>query len=95
MLKAQEHAEAGFTWPGRSLRELGPTSGVVDLDLEKFSDRVNDDMLMARVARKVEDKRVLCTMRRFLQAGVMEQGLVSPRREGTPQGGPCRRCCPT
>jgi len=75
VLKAQEHARAGYTW-------------VVDLDLEKFFDRVNHDMLMARVARKVKDKRVLRTIRRFLQAGMMEQGLVSPRQEGTPQGGP-------
>ena len=75
VLRAQEHAQAGYTW-------------VVDLDLEKFFDRVNHDMLMARVARKVKDKRVLRTIRRFLQAGMMEDGLVSPRREGTPQGGP-------
>jgi RNA-directed DNA polymerase len=75
VLQAQEYARQGYQW-------------VVDLDLEKFFDRVNHDMLMARVARKVTDKRVLRTIRRFLQAGVMEQGLVSPRREGTPQGGP-------
>jgi RNA-directed DNA polymerase len=61
---------------------------VVDLDLEKFFDRVNHDILMARLARKLTDQRVLRLIRRYLQAGMMESGLVSPRTEGTPQGGP-------
>src|SRR6201984_2555652 len=63
-------------------------SVVVDLDLEKFFDRVNHDGLMARVAARVTDKRVLKLIRAFLKSGVMEDGLVSPVDEGTPQGGP-------
>ena len=61
---------------------------VVDLDLEKFFDRVNHDVLMTRLARRVKDKRILRLIRRYLQARMMEGGLVSQRREGTPQGGP-------
>ena len=61
---------------------------VVDLDLEKFFDRVNHDVLMARVERKVKDGRVLKLIRRYLEAGLMEGGVASARTEGTPQGGP-------
>jgi RNA-directed DNA polymerase len=73
--RAQEHLAAGYTW-------------VVDLDLEKFFDRVNHDKLMGRLAQRITDKRVLKLIRAFLKAGVMERGLVSPMDEGTPQGGP-------
>jgi RNA-directed DNA polymerase len=61
---------------------------VVDLDLEKFFDRVNHDILMSRVARRIGDKRLLLIIRRFLQAGLMQDGVCVPRDEGTPQGGP-------
>src|SRR3989475_11699339 len=61
---------------------------VVDLDLEKFFDRVNHDQLMAKIAERVSDKRLLKLIRAFLGAGVMEDGLVNPVDEGTPQGGP-------
>jgi RNA-directed DNA polymerase len=60
----------------------------VDLDLEKFFDRVNHDKLMGQIAKRVEDKRLLKLIRVFLNAGVMENGLVGPTVEGTPQGGP-------
>src|SRR5258708_4174819 len=61
---------------------------VVDVDLEKFFDRVNHDILMGLVAKRVADKRILKLIRGFLTAGVLEGGLVSPTEEGTPQGGP-------
>ena len=61
---------------------------VVDLDLEKFFDRVNHDILMSRVARRIGDKRLLLIIRRFLQAGLMQDGVCVARDEGTPQGGP-------
>jgi len=75
VLKAREYASEGRRW-------------VVDMDLEKFFDRVNHDILMARIARRIADKRVLVLIRRYLQAGIMIGGVVSPRTEGTPQGGP-------
>lgn len=61
---------------------------VVDIDLAQFFDRVNHDILMSRVARKIKDKRVLLLIRRYLQAGLFEGGIITPRSEGTPQGGP-------
>lgn len=61
---------------------------VVDVDLEKFFDRVNHDILMDRVARRVKDGRLVRVIRRYLQAGIMDQGVCSERHEGTPQGGP-------
>lgn len=61
---------------------------VVDLDLEKFFDRVNHDRLMMKIAIKVKDKKVLLLIRKYLQSGVMEDGLVKPTSEGAPQGGP-------
>lgn len=73
--RAQQYIAAGHTW-------------VVDFDLEKFFDRVNHDKLMGQIAKRVEDKRLLKLIRAFLNAGVMENGLVSPSVEGTPQGGP-------
>jgi RNA-directed DNA polymerase len=73
--RAREHVAAGYRW-------------VVDMDLEKFFDRVNHDILMSRVARRVKDKRILLLIRRYLQAGLMDGGIVGQRTEGTPQGGP-------
>ena len=75
MERAQEHIRAGFPI-------------VVDLDLEKFFDRVNHDILMGLVAQRVADKRLLKLIRSFLTAGVLDGGLVGPTTEGTPQGGP-------
>jgi RNA-directed DNA polymerase len=61
---------------------------VVDIDLEKFFDRVNHDILMSRIARRIGDKRLLGIIRRFLQAGLMQDGICVAREQGTPQGGP-------
>ena len=61
---------------------------VVDMDLEKFFDRVNHNLLMGKLARKIDDRRVLRLIRRYLEAGMMADGMVSQRTEGTPQGGP-------
>ena len=72
---AQKHIEAGHRW-------------VVDIDLEKFFDRVNHDILMARLARKIRDKTLLRLIRSYLEAGMMNEGIIEPRTEGTPQGGP-------
>src|SRR5271166_881248 len=73
--QAQQYLAEGYRW-------------TVDIDLEKFFDRVNHDILMGRIAKRVSDKRMLKLIRAFLNAGVMENGLVSPTDEGTPQGGP-------
>jgi group II intron reverse transcriptase/maturase len=73
--QARSYVESGRRW-------------VVDMDLEKFFDRVNHDVLMSLLCRKVRDKRVLRLIRLYLQAGVLHGGVVSPSREGTPQGGP-------
>ena len=73
--QAQKYVAQGKRW-------------VVDIDLEKFFDRVNHDMLMARVARRIKDKRILRLIRRYLQAGIMDEGLIKASLEGTPQGGP-------
>jgi RNA-directed DNA polymerase len=73
--QAQQFIAEGYGW-------------CVDLDLEKFFDRVNHDRLMAQIAKRVDDKRLLKVIRAFLNAGVMENGLLSPSVEGTPQGGP-------
>ena len=75
VLAARGHVASGRRW-------------VVDMDLEKFFDRVNHDVLMARLARKVGDKRILALIGRYLRAGSMDGGLVTQRTQGTPQGGP-------
>ena len=61
---------------------------VVDMDVEKFFDRVNHDLLLEKLSKKIEDARVLQLIRRYLEAGMMAEGVTSPRTEGTPQGGP-------
>jgi RNA-directed DNA polymerase len=73
--KAREYVAYGYRW-------------VVDLDLEKFFDRVNHDIVMSRVARKIKDKRLLKLIRLYLQSGLMIDGVVTARESGTPQGGP-------
>lgn len=73
--RAQSYIQAGHRW-------------VVDMDLEKFFDRVNHDILMSRVARRINDKRLLKLIRRYLEAGIMLGGVVEQHREGTPQGSP-------
>lgn len=75
VLQAREYVSDGRRW-------------VVDMDLEKFFDHVNHDLLMSRVGRRVGDRRALAVIRRYLQAGTMAGGVESPRQEGTPQGGP-------
>lgn len=75
IVEAQRYIQAGRRW-------------VVDVDLEKFFDRVNHDVLMGRLARRIEDRRVLGLIRRYLEAGVLLHGVVMERSEGTPQGGP-------
>jgi RNA-directed DNA polymerase len=73
--QAQKYIAEGYSW-------------CVDLDLEKFFDRVNHDKLMGQIAKRVQDKRLLKLIRAMLNAGVMENGLEKPSEEGTPQGGP-------
>ena len=75
VLRARDHIRSGYRW-------------VVDVDLEKFFDRVNHDILMSLLARRIADKRILRLIRRYLQAGIMSDGVVSPRTSGTPQGSP-------
>jgi len=75
LAQAREYVAAGREW-------------VVDLDLEKFFDRVNHDLLMGRLAKGIGDKRLLGLLRRYLEAGVLLEGVVREREEGTPQGGP-------
>ncbi|MBW8831001.1 MAG: group II intron reverse transcriptase/maturase [Burkholderiales bacterium] len=75
VLEAQQYVQAGY-------------ETVVDVDLEKFFDRVNHDILMDRLAKRIADKRVLRLIRRYLQAGILAHGVCSERFEGTPQGGP-------
>ena len=73
--RAQKYLKAGYSW-------------VVDIDLEKFFDRVDHDKLMGKVSKRITDPRVLCLIRSYLKAGVMEDGALHETVEGTPQGGP-------
>ena len=75
VLRMGDYVDEGYEW-------------IVDCDLAKFFDEVQHDVLMSRVARRIQDKRILRTIRRYLQAGLMLGGLVSQRVKGTPQGGP-------
>jgi RNA-directed DNA polymerase len=75
VVTGREHVASGLRW-------------VVDLDLEKFFDRVNHDILMSRMARRIRDKRLLKLLRGFLEAGMLVEGVVQEHGEGTPQGGP-------
>lgn len=75
VLEAQQYIQSGKQW-------------VVDVDLEKFFDRVNHDVLMGKLQNRIEDQRVLWIIRRYLEAGIMADGVVTERYEGTPQGGP-------
>ncbi len=75
VVRAQRYMQEGRRW-------------VVDVDLEKFFDRVNHDVLMGRLAKRIEDARLLGLIRRYLEAGIMANGVVMERHEGTPQGGP-------
>lgn len=79
--KARDYYDEGYTQ-------------VVDIDLAKYFDTVNHDILLEPVGREVKDKAVLRLIRRFLKSGVMEKGLISPTSEGTPQGGISHRCSP-
>lgn len=73
--QAQQYGRAGYRW-------------VVDIDVEKFFDRVTPDKLMSAVEKRIKDKRVSALIRRYVKAGVLAEGLVAARAEGTPQGGP-------
>lgn len=80
--EAQRYIQAGRRW-------------VVDVDLERFFDRVNHDVLMGKVENRIGDRRLTRIVRRYLEAGIMADGVVVERHEGTPQGGPLSRCWPT
>lgn len=75
VLKAQEYINGGYSW-------------IVELDMDKFFDRINHDKLMNLLSVRISDKRILKLIRLYLSSGIMENGLVTPRREDTPQGSP-------